>query len=237
MRWKLLRRRLSVSAPRMIVRSHLPWPLRWAATAVMLGFSAAIAMWAFEFGKEIAGLDRGARTELARLQDENARLRDERDRAQSVANTADSLLKAERSTQDRLAEQIRQLEAQNLSLKGDLGFFERLLPATDKDGAVAVRGLQAQVESPGRVRYQLLVMQSRGRTGEFQGRYELQLSGTMDGKPWIFALPGGPHRLAFKHYQRVDGLAEVPVAAQVRQALVKVIDPRGTELASERVPL
>ena len=67
MRWKLLRRRLSVSAPRMIVRSHLPWPLRWAALAVMFGFSAAIALWAFEFGKEIAGLDRGAKEELAQL--------------------------------------------------------------------------------------------------------------------------------------------------------------------------
>jgi hypothetical protein len=58
MRWKLLRRRLSVSAPRMIVRSHLPWPLRWAVVALTLGFSAALALWAFEFGKEIAGLDR-----------------------------------------------------------------------------------------------------------------------------------------------------------------------------------
>ena len=47
MRWKLLRRRLSVSAPRMIVRSRLPWPLRWAVAAVVLGFSAAIALWAF----------------------------------------------------------------------------------------------------------------------------------------------------------------------------------------------
>jgi hypothetical protein len=33
MRWKLLRRRLSVSAPRVIVRSHLPWPLRWLVVA------------------------------------------------------------------------------------------------------------------------------------------------------------------------------------------------------------
>ncbi len=57
MRWKLLRRRLSVSKPRLIERSHLPWPLRWAALAVMLGFSAALAHWAFEFGKDIAGLD------------------------------------------------------------------------------------------------------------------------------------------------------------------------------------
>jgi hypothetical protein len=67
MRWKLLRRRLSVSAPRMIVRSHLPWPLRWAVVALVFGFSAALALWAFEFGKDIAGLDRGSKEELAQL--------------------------------------------------------------------------------------------------------------------------------------------------------------------------
>ena len=67
MRWKLWRRRLSVSAPRMIVRSHLPWPLRWAVAAVVLGFSAAIALWAFEFGKDIAGLDRDAKAQVAQL--------------------------------------------------------------------------------------------------------------------------------------------------------------------------
>ena len=54
MRWKLIRRRLSISAPRMIVRSHLPWPLRWMVLALALGFSAALAMWAFEAGKRIA---------------------------------------------------------------------------------------------------------------------------------------------------------------------------------------
>jgi hypothetical protein len=65
MRWKLLRRRLSVSAPRMIVRSHLPWPLRWAVVALMFGFSAALALWAFEFGKEIAGWTAARRKSLA----------------------------------------------------------------------------------------------------------------------------------------------------------------------------
>lgn len=35
---------MSISAPRMIVRSHLPWPLRWAVVALMFGFSAALAM-------------------------------------------------------------------------------------------------------------------------------------------------------------------------------------------------
>ena len=79
MRWKLWRRRLSVSAPRMIVRSHLPWPLRWAVAALALGFSGALAMWAFETGKNIAGLDRDAKEELSRLRVEVAQLRDERE--------------------------------------------------------------------------------------------------------------------------------------------------------------
>jgi len=54
----------------MIVRSHLPWPLRWAVAAVVLGFSAAIALWAFEFGKDIAGLDRDAKAQAAQLEAE-----------------------------------------------------------------------------------------------------------------------------------------------------------------------
>ena len=79
MRWKLFRRRMSISAPRMIVRSHLPWPLRWIVLALAFGFSAAIALWAFEFGKEIAGLERDAKEELTQLRTEVQRLRDERE--------------------------------------------------------------------------------------------------------------------------------------------------------------
>ena len=41
----------------MSVRSAMPWPIRWILGAVMLGFSAAIGLWAFEFGKGIAGLN------------------------------------------------------------------------------------------------------------------------------------------------------------------------------------
>src|SRR5882757_2272088 len=97
MRLKLLRRRLSISAPRMIVRSHLPWPIRWAVVALVLGFSAALALWAFEFGKSIAGLDRRSVDELRQLRVEVAKLRAEREEAQSVANTAQSLLTAEKT--------------------------------------------------------------------------------------------------------------------------------------------
>jgi hypothetical protein len=108
---------MSISAPRMIVRSHLPWPVRWAVLALAFGFSAALALWAFEFGKDIAGLERGAKEELVQLRAEVQRLHDERERAQSIANTADSLLKTERATQDKLIQQLRQAEAEALAAK------------------------------------------------------------------------------------------------------------------------
>ncbi|MBX3604012.1 MAG: hypothetical protein KF788_02005 [Piscinibacter sp.] len=230
MRWKLLRRRLSVSAPRMIVRSHLPWPFRWAVAALALGFSAALALWAFEFGKDIAGLDRDAKDELGRLRVEVAELRTEREKALSIANTADSLLKAERTAQDRLVQQLKQVEAENLALKNDLGFFERLLPAGAADTGLSIRGLQAEEVESGQLRYQLLLMQTGKGRADFNGRYEITLAGTLEGKPWTS--PGGPKDLQFRQYRRIEGLLDHPREVQVRTVTVKVTDSRGAVLAT-----
>jgi len=236
MRWKLLRRRLSISAPRMIVRSHLPWPLRWVVIALVFGFSAALALWAFEFGKSIAGLDRDAKEELAKLRVEVAQLREARERATSTANTAESLLKTEKAAQEKLAQQTAVVEAENLALKRDLGFFERLLPAANNDGLV-IRGLQAEVTVPGQLRFQLLLMQAGRTTPEFQGRYEVTLSGLLDGKPWSMSQPGGAKPLQLKQYLRVEGMIDHPAQAVVKAVLVRVMDLSGGVKATQTVKL
>lgn len=236
MRWKLLRRRLSISAPRMIVRSYLPWPLRWAVFALMLGFSAALALWAFEFGKTLSGLQRGNPDELHRLRAELLELREQRDKAQSIANTAESLLRAERVAQERLADQVKVLEAENLTLKGDLGFFERLLPASNQQ-PLSVRSLEAELAEPGRMRFQLLVMQNGKTLPEFHGRYELTLSGTLEGRPWTHAMPGGARALQVKQYQRVEGVIDFPERAVVKQVQVRVTDMGGTVRAQQSLKL
>jgi hypothetical protein len=235
MRWKLLRRRLSISAPRMIVRSHLPWPLRWAFVAVMLGFSAALALWAFEFGREIAGLDRSAKEELAALRVEVMQLRAERDRSISTANTIDSLLRAERSAQDRLATQVRTLEADNLALRNDLGFYERLLPAQGGEGPT-VRAFQADAATPGKLRYRLLVMQAAqaGRSAaDFNGRYEITLAGALDDAPWTQAHPGGAQPLQLKQVLRVEGSIDHPASAVIKTATVRILDGSGAVRATQ----
>lgn len=235
MRWKLLRRRLSISAPRMTIRSHLPWPLRWAVAAVVLGFSAAIALWAFELGKGLAGLDKGSRDELVQLRAEVARLRAEGERATSIANTADSLLKAERTAQERLAQQLRQLEADKQSLQADLGFFERLLPVAGE--GVQLRGLQAERKSPGELRYQLLVMQPGKAVSEFKGRFDITVAGTLDGKAWSMSLPGGPKPLQLKQYARLEGLIDHPAGAVIQTVQARVTDSQGTVKSTQTVRL
>jgi hypothetical protein len=239
MRFKLLRRRLSISAPRMIVRSHLPWPLRWALYAVALGFSAAIALWAFEFGKDIAGLDRGAKEEVARLRAELDGLKEESERAQAIASTADSLLKAERAAQERLATQLKQAEAENLSLKADLGFFERLLPVAGSAAgqALVVRGFQAEAAAPGQLRYQLLVMQNGRAPQAFEGRYEITATGQLGDQPWTGGLPGGALPLQVKQYARVEGRIDHPPGAVVKTVQVRVLSASGAVMATQMAKL
>jgi hypothetical protein len=234
MRWRLLRRRLSISAPRMIVRSHLPWPLRWVVVALSLGFSAAIALWAFEFGKDIAGLDRQSKDELAQLRIEVGQLRSERDKAQAIANTAESLMRAESVAQDRLAQQLRRIEAENLELKADLGFFQRLLPAAAGPG-LTVRAMQATLEPPDKLRYQLLLMQNGNMSAEFAGRYEIVLTGTMDGRAWSFSPAGGARVLQLRQYARLEGVIEHPQQAVVKTVQVRVTDGRGNLVATQTI--
>ncbi|MEK8032241.1 DUF6776 family protein [Ideonella sp. DXS29W] len=240
MRFKLLRRRLSISAPRMIVRSHLPWPLRWALYAVALGFSAAIALWAFEFGKDIAGLDRSSSEEVAHLRAELDSLKEASERAQAIANTADSLLKAEKVAQERLAAQLKQAEAENLALKADLGFFERLLPVAGgaaSGGVLSVRGFQVEPAAAGQLRYQLLVMQNGRPSVPFDGRYELTLSGELNGQAWSSGLPGGAKPLQVKQYARVEGRIDHPEGAVVKTVQVRVLNGAGAVMATQMAKL
>jgi len=211
----------------------MPWPLRWLLLAVMMGGSAALALWAFEFGKEITGLDGDARTELVALREEVSRMREEHERALSVANTADSLLKAAQTTQASLAARVKALEAENLALTRDLGFFEKLMPSRDDGRPLAVRGLQAMQDGPERLRYQALLMQAVGRSGEVKGRYELLVTGTQEGKPWTQKVSKPAQTIEMKQYQRLEGTIDLPAGVVVKQLEIKVLDAAGKLQASE----
>jgi hypothetical protein len=223
MRLRLLRRRLTISSPRVSIRSALPWPLRWLALAVVLGFCGAVALWAFEFGKSIAGLDSVSRDEVRQLRAEVALLQDERQSQKTTALSAESLVVAEQATKDRLVAQVRQLEADNRTLRQELGFFEKLIPAAKTEG-LAIRSLQADVQGGMQLRWQVLVMQAMRNAREFNGRLEIVVAGALHGRPWSLAKPVEGQPLQFKQFRRVEGLVELPPGVVVKTVTARVLD-------------
>jgi len=229
MRLRLLLRRLTVSAPRMSVHTALPWPFRWAFIAIVFGFCAAIALWAFEFGKDIAGLDVGSKDQILQLRQENdalhaqvTKLTDAQNKAQSIANTASTLLTTEKVAQEKLASINQQLEAENLRLKNDLGFFEQLIPASNGP-ALSIRGLQAELKKTGELTWQVLVIQAVKNAPEFNGKLELTFTGTQNGKPWSDSPASASVALQFRQYGRLQGVYQLPAQVQVKGVTAKVL--------------
>lgn len=232
MRLRLLRRRLSANSPRLAIRRATPWPLRWLLGAVVLGFSAALALWAFEFGKEIAGVERHAPEELRQLREQVRSLSEALGRAESISNTADSLLTAEKVALEELARQIRQLQEDNQTLRNDLGFFERLIPGSGGDG-LRIRGLQAQQVSDTQVQWQVLMIQARKNAPDFQGALELVASGTApDGQPWRMSAPE-TRPVRVQGYLRQEGVMDVPPGVVVKTVTARL--RKGSAVQSEQI--
>lgn len=227
------RRRLTAGAPRMVVRSALPWPLRWAIIAVVFGFCCSIGLWAFELGRDIAGLDRDAKQEIHNLRQEISLLRSEldeaksaRDEAQSVANTADALVATEKSSREKLEEQVKQLEAQNQSLRDDLGFFEKLIP-TSNATALSIRGVQVDKADAGQYKWQVMIIQPVRGAPEFNGKLEVVFTGVQDGKQWTTGLPEGSQVIKINKYGRVEGRVSIPSQVVLKSVTVRILDGGG----------
>jgi hypothetical protein len=231
MRFRLLRRRLTISAPRMMVRSAFPWPIKWALVAVVIGFCSAIGLWAFEFGREIAGIEGGTQAELVRLRERVAVLdaelvqtRAQRDEAQSVANTANTLITTEKVSSEKILSKLKSLEDDNRRLQDDLGFFEKLTPSLGAEG-VTIRALQADAQTDGKIRWQVLLIQAKKNPTEFSGHLEIAFVGVLNAKPWT-GVGSGPDGVAVKlgQYGRIEGVYDVPAQVLIKSLTVKLFE-------------
>jgi hypothetical protein len=238
-RFSKLRQRFGIAAPKMSVRTHVPWYLRWLGLALMLVFSAALAAWMWDAGRRFAGFDRGElEQDLAAARDEGAKLREELERLRALANAADSKVVIERTAQQKLAQQIRGLEQENARVREELALFESML-SSETAIAAPLSVLRFKVEPdvlPGEFRYRLLLLASGPRRGrEFQGRLELAVGLTEDGRSAIITIPGqdgsegSAFRLAFKHFQRIDGSFRVSPKARVGSVQLRVYESGSAE--------
>ncbi|MCC7487904.1 MAG: hypothetical protein IT529_23285, partial [Burkholderiales bacterium] len=189
-----LRQRFGIAAPKVAVRTHTPWYLRWLGLAVVLGLSAALAVWMYDAGRRFAGFDSSeVQGELTAARAELLRLREELDKLRAVANAADSRVSIERTAQQKLAQQIKGMEQDNARLRQELAIFESML-ASEASATAPLSILRAHVVPdllPGEYRYSILLRAAGSRRGkDFQGRLELMIGLTEEGRSAMIAVPG-----------------------------------------------
>lgn len=242
-----MRRRFGIAAPRVTVHSTVPWYLRWLGIAVLLGVSAASAAWIYDAGRRFAGFDRNeVESELSGVKGELAEAQAELEKLRAVANAADSRLAIERTAQQKLAQQIRTLEQDNARLREELGTLDSMLTseARNESSLSIYRFKVEQDVLPGEYRYRLLlVTPSSRRERNFNGRLELVVNVTEDGRSAVMIFPGGdasaaqPFKLSFKYFHRVEGMFRVSPKAKVESVQARIYesgskDPRATSTAS-----
>ena len=76
--WRRVRRNFGISAPRMAVRTHLPWWGRGAIFLTLLAIIAGMWWWGFDFGQIFGGFNRKEiEARLVTLETETKKLRAE----------------------------------------------------------------------------------------------------------------------------------------------------------------
>lgn len=231
MKFRLWRRRLSVSSPRMTIRSRSSWPTRLIGAVIVIGLAAAVAARAYDMGRSVSAPQTDDTGEqLAKYRAQIEKISADRDRFSATADAAESRINIEHAAQKQLAVQVKTLEAENTALKEDLAFFENLLPNAIGSQGIAIRRMKIDRPTPNQLHYRLLIMQ--GGKGEhlFVGNLQLAVTALHDGKSAMMTFPTAnaaeqnKFRLSFKNYQRVEGVLTLPQDTSATAVQARVLE-------------
>jgi hypothetical protein len=230
--WRTLKRRFGIAAPRVAVRTHVPWYWRWLGLVTAGALVVGIGLATYDFGMTFAGFRREeSDRELAKLKETIALQQAQIEKLGSLTAQAERQLEIERATHGDVAKQVRALLDENATLKDDLAFFQSLMPAGGEDGAVSVNRLRLEPAGmPGEYRYRLLLVHAGQRAKEFRGSLQFVLNVMQGGKTTALTLPQAAERgakefqLNFKFFQRVEGTFKVAPDAVVRSFQVRVFE-------------
>ena len=231
------RRKFSISAPRLSVRPHVPWYVRWAIAAPFLLLIGLLIWWAYGSGLELAGFHRGqAEKELSDLRERVLFLEAENAKQANQIAAYERQMQIEHSADLEVDKQLKNLNDENARLQEDLSFFQNLPLTGAREAELSIHRLKLEPDTlPGEYHCRMLLVQSVQQRGkEFQGSLQLVVNGEQDGKKVVLQFPqeGSPetasHQLSFKYYQRVDKVIKLPLGMHVESVQVRVFE-RGVQ--------
>jgi hypothetical protein len=239
---------MSISAPKMTIKSHLPWSVKIVLMAIGAVIVGSIAYFVFSqeqgFGPASFSSPAANDERVVALTAQVKQLTEERDSYSTTVNASESQRNIQRATENQMASQVKTLETENAKLKEDLAFFESLLPTNIGVQGITIQRLKAELGDSNQLRYRLLVMQGQNPSGVhlFVGNLQLSVTVLQQGQTKVLNFPatGGTDAasfaLSFKYYQRLEGDLTLPEGATVKSVQARVLE-KGQLRAQQAVNL
>lgn len=228
--FKSFKDRFGVNAPRMAVRAHMPWYMRWIALGVAVAAVIGASWATYHFGSEFAGFRKSEiEGEMKRLNElTNTQVAELVALRQKLADS-ESQRQIEAATYGDMAKQVKGLSNENAALKDDLAFFQSLLPAAGRDDAIALGRLKVEPDAvPGEFKYRMLLVQGGQRPADFLGHVQLVVTAVQGTEKIVLTLPPAAdgkspeYQLNFKSFQRVEGSFKMAPGAVVKTVQIRV---------------
>ncbi len=241
-----IKRKFGISAPRLAVRPHVPWYVRWAIILPFVLAAGGLVWWAYGSGLEFAGFHRGqTEQELVGLRAQVSSLRDENTQLTSQAASFERQAQIERAANLETARQLQGVSEESLRLKEDLTLFQNLTLSGTREGELSLQHFKVERDTlPGEYRYRLLLVQGgQRRTKPFQGNLQLLVNVLHNGKRSVMVFPqentapantpghtpghageDAAYQLNFKYYQRIERSFQLPPELSVESVQVRIFE-------------
>ena len=234
LRIRKFRRRFGVTAPRVVVRTHLSW--QWyAGGAALLLLLSIVIIWLFFQRGETGDMERELDTLRIQVRDLDGELL----KLRSTAGTEQSAAQMERSVQQQLTSRIRVLELENLALKEDTRLLERLMSTAGNETAIRLESFRVLPDGAQRYHYRaLLAIQSGKQVTEFRGRLQILVVYSIAGKRQEMLLPvrredAGEFQVEVRNFLRKEGAFEIPAGSKLESVEARVL--QGDTLKTKRM--
>jgi hypothetical protein len=228
------RRKFSISAPRLAVRPHVPWYVRWAIALPVAVAIALMVWWAYDSGLELAGFHRGlAEQELGQLRERVLSLETENARLSNQVAAYERQGQIDKAAELEINAQLKGLTDENARLQEDLLFFQNLPLTGGRDADLSIHRLKIEPDSlPGEYHCRMLLVQGvQRRASEFKGSLQLVVNGQQGDRKVVLQFPQenspqevAAHQLNFKYYQRVDKIFLLPPEMKVESVQVRIFE-------------
>ena len=231
-RFRSLRRKFGIAAPRVSVQTHVAWYWRWLGIIFLGAFVVGVGWTTYDYGMELAGFRQGeAASALATLKEEIQKREAAIIEMRSQVASAQRQLQIDRATYGELAKQVKTLSEENAALREDLAFFQSLMASEAKELGLSINRFRVQPDAlPGEYRYRLLLVQSGQRIKEFQGTLQFLVYLEQSDRKFVLTLPpedqknAREYQVNFKFFQRVDGTFKVAPGTTVKSLQVRVFE-------------